>query len=426
MKPTAAAPLAAPAALAEPQAPVSRGFMALLALSNLGLWMALFAPIQVLLAQQMEVLAPAGKEAALGWVTGIGALVSMFANPLFGALSDRTTSRSGRRHPWQLAGALVGALALMMLGRQATLGGVLLWWCVAQLALNAMLAALTAEVPDQVPVPQRAVCSAWFGVTQPLGVVFGTLIVTALVSGIAAGYASVAVVLVLCALPFLLATRDPPLPADRRPPWRWRAFLSGFWISPRRQPDFAWAWLTRCLINLGNALTTLYLLYFLRDEVRYASLFPGQTAEDGLLVLVLVYTAGVLLGASVAGRHSDRTGRRRVYVIVASGVMAVASLLLALWPTWPVAVASAAWMGLGYGIYVAVDQALITQVLPAAADRGKDLGVINIANSAPQVIAPAIAAVLVTQAGGYPALFLSAAAVSALSAWLVRKIRSVP
>ena len=412
-------------ALAEPLALVGKGFMALLALSNLGLWMALFAPIQVLLAQQMEAIAPAGKEAALGWVTGIGALVSMFANPLFGALSDRTTSRFGRRHPWNLAGALIGAIALVMLGRQSTLAGVTLWWCVVQMALNAMLAALTAEVPDQVPVPQRAVCSAWFGVTQPLGVVVGTLIVTALVSGVAAGYAAIAASLLLCALPFLLWTRNTPLAREDRPPWQWRAFLAGFWISPRRHPDFAWAWLTRFLINLGNALATLYLLYFLRDKVRYEALFPGQSAEDGLLIVVLVYTAGVLLAAFAAGVLSDRSGRRKIHVTISSVVMAVASLLLALWPTWPMAVAAGALMGLGYGIYVAVDQALITQVLPAAVDRGKDLGVINIANSAPQVLAPAIAAVLVTQLGGYTGLFLFATLVTLLSGVLVGRIRGV-
>ena len=412
-------------ALDEPHAPVGKGFMALLALSNLGLWMALFASIQVLLAQQMETIAPAGKEAALGWVTAIGALVSMFANPLFGALSDRTTSRFGRRHPWNLAGALVGAIALVMLGRQSTLAGVTLWWCVVQMALNAMLAALTAEVPDQVPVPQRAVCSAWFGVTQPLGVVVGTLIVTAVVSGIASGYAAVAAALLLCALPFLLRTRNVPLAREDRPPWQWRVFLAGFWISPRRHPDFAWAWLTRFLINLGNALATLYLLYFLRDKVRYETLFPGQTAEDGLLIVVLVYTAGVLLAAFAAGVLSDRSGRRKIHVIISSVVMAVASLLLAFWPTWPMAVAAGALMGLGYGIYVAVDQALITQVLPAAVDRGKDLGVINIANSAPQVLAPAVAAVLVTQLGGYTGLFLFATAVTLLSGLLVGKIRGV-
>jgi MFS family permease len=414
-----------PCALAEPQVPVGKRFMALFALSNLGLWMALFAPIQVLLAQQMEAIAPAGKEAALGWVTGVGALVSMLANPLFGALSDRTTSRFGRRHPWNLGGALVGAIALVMLGRQDTLAGVMLWWCVVQMALNAMLAALTAEVPDQVPVPQRGLCSAWFGVAQPLGVVAGTLIVTVAVSGIASGYAAVAASLMLSALPFLLWTRNAALAREDRPTWQWRAFVAGFWVNPRRQPDFAWAWLTRFLINLGNALATLYLLYFLRDKVGYEALFPGDTAEDGLLILVLVYTAGVLLSAFAAGALSDRSGRRKIHVLSSSVVMAAASLLLALWPTWTMAVAGAGLMGLGYGIYVAVDQALITQVLPAAADRGKDLGVINIANSAPQVLAPAIAAVLVTQFGGYTGLFLFASVVTLLSGVLVRNIRGV-
>jgi MFS family permease len=82
-------------------------------------------------------------------------------------------------------------------------------------------------------------------------------------------------------------------------------------------------------------------------------------------------------------------------------------------------------MGVGFGIYLAVDQALVTQVLPAATDRGKDLGVINIANSAPQVLAPAVAAVLVTQAGGYPALYAASAVVTLLGGVLVRKIRTV-
>ena len=101
-------------ALAEPSARVGTRFISLYTLAFLGLWAAFFAPIQVLLAQQMELLAPGNKEAALGWVTGAGALVAMLANPLFGAWSDRTTSRFGRRRPWILAGCLGGALALWL------------------------------------------------------------------------------------------------------------------------------------------------------------------------------------------------------------------------------------------------------------------------------------------------------------------------
>lgn len=409
----------------EPARPVGTSFMVLLALANLGLWMALFAPIQVLLAQQMEAIAPASKEAALGYVTAAGALVAMIANPLFGAASDRTRSRFGRRHPWTFGGALAGAGALVMLGRQDSLAGMALWWCVAQAALNAMLASLTAEVPDQVPVFQRARCSAWAGASQPLGVVLGTLVVTVLVSegrnGIANGYGLVAMLLVAAVLPFVW--RAPASPGASAASWR--EALRGLWISPRQAPDFAWAWLTRFLLNLGNALATLYLLYFLRDAVRYDALFPGERAEDGLLLLIGLYTAGVLVAAFASGIRSDRTGRRKSHVMLSGVVMAAASALLALWPGWPFAMAAAVLMGLGFGIYLAVDQALVTQVLPAATDRGRDLGVINIANSAPQVLAPAVAALLVTQAGGYPALYACSAAVTLLGAVLVRNIRTV-
>ena len=106
--------------------------------------------------------------------------------------------------------------------------------------------------------------------------------------------------------------------------------------------------------------------------------------------------------------------------------MAVAALLLAVWPTWPAAIVAAVLLGAGYGVYLAVDAALITQVLPRATDRAKDLGVINIANSAPQVLGPALSAPIVVYLGGYPTLYAVTAAVTLLGSVLVRKIRSVP
>jgi MFS family permease len=128
----------------------------------------------------------------------------------------------------------------------------------------------------------------------------------------------------------------------------------------------------------------------------------------------------------VGGYLSDRSGRRKVYVIVSTAVMAVAAVMLAFVPSFEVVMVAALVLGLGYGVYLAVDQALITQVLPAAADRGRDLGVINIANSAPQVLAPVIAAPIVTGAGGYTTLYVLTAVITLASAVLVTRIRSVP
>ena len=106
--------------------------------------------------------------------------------------------------------------------------------------------------------------------------------------------------------------------------------------------------------------------------------------------------------------------------------LAVPGVMLPFWPTWPVTIASAVILGLGFGVYLSVDQALVTQVLPSAMGRAKHLGIINIANSGPQVLAPAIAAPLVSQLGGYPTLYLSVAAITILGSAFVWKIRSVP
>jgi MFS family permease len=172
-------------------------------------------------------------------------------------------------------------------------------------------------------------------------------------------------------------------------------------------------------------MATLYLLYFLRDRVHYEQQFPGSKAEDGLALLIVVYTAATVLTVVVGGVISDRTGRRKPSVIVSGYVMAAAAAVLAFWPTWTGALVAAVVLGLGFGVYLSVDQALITQVLPTARDRARDLGIINIANSAPQVLGPALAFPIVAYLGGYTVLYVAVAAVTILGSVLVTRIRAV-
>ena len=387
---------------------------ALLSLACLGLFTAFYGPIQVLLGRQAQLLAPEDKELALGVVVGLGAAFAVVANPLFGALSDRTTWRLGRRLPWTAIGALGGAVSLGVLALAPNIAVMALGWCAAQLSLNAMFAALVAAVPDQVPTRQRGMVGGWLGVGQTLGIVVGSGLAAA-VGGLAAGYLVCAAFLLIATVPYLLLRRDTALDPAHRPPWR----LRGFWISPRLHPDFGWAWLTRFLMNLGNAIAIVYLLYFLQDEVRYAH------PDDGVFVLTAVYAVTLLSTVVVGGIWSDRAGRRKVFVSGAGLVMAFAALLLAFWPTWPGALVAAAVLGLGFGVYQSVDFALMTEVLPSDADRGRDLGVVNIANTLPQVLAPVLAAPVVTHLGGYPVLYVLAAISGAAGAVLVYRIRSV-
>lgn len=389
-------------------------------LAAIGLWSGLFGPIQVLLAQQAQELAPEHKESALALVTGVGAAVSTVLNPVWGAASDRTTWRYGRRLPWVLGGAATGGLAMLGLATADSVWTMTAAWALAQAGLNAMLAALSATVPDQVPVDRRGAVGGLLAIAQTLGVVVGSGIAAA-TGSIAAGYLTLAAVLVLSTLPYAVNSRDRRLPVPARTDRGVGALLRGFWVSPRAHPDFGWAWITRFLMNLGNALLLLYLLYYLTDAVG----LTDAAAEDTVFGLTTVYGVCTVLTAFAGGVWSDRTGRRKVFVLWSGLITSAALALFALVPTVPAVWLAAAVLGIGFGAYTSVDFALITQVLPTDRDRARDLGLSNIASALPQVLAPPLAAGVLAAGLGYPALFVLAAAVSVLGSVLIRAIRGV-
>lgn len=405
-------------ALAEPTEKVGAGWIARFSLAFVGLFAGLFGPIQILLPQQAAALAPDQKEAALALVLGFGAAFSLVANPLFGAVSDRTTSRLGRRAPWIAGGFAGGALAIGVLAAAPSITVMVIGWCAVQTLLNASYAALSASVPDQVPTGQRGMAAGYIGFALVFGVAIGTGLAV-LAGGTTFGYLACALFMLASSVPFLLLRRDGVLDPKDRPPWQWGSFLRGFWINPRRYPDFGWAWLTRFLINLGNSIALLYLFFYLKDSVGVAD------PATGVLVVTGVNLVFMLGSVVLAGIWSDRTGRRRVFVLGGGLVMAVAALLIAAWPTWTGVLVAAAVLGIGFGTYTSVDFALLTQVLPSSVDRAKDLGVLNVASSLPQVLAPVLAAPIVTQLGGYPVLYVVAGVVGIAGAVLVYRIRSV-
>jgi MFS family permease len=408
-----------PAALAEPVEPVRARWITLLFLANVGMWLAIYAPIQVVLPEQVQSLHRADKAALFSVVMAVGAIASLLANPVIGALSDRTTSRRGRRHPWTVAGALLGAAGLAVLAAAPDIPVMVLGWCIAQVGLGGMLATLTSALPDRVPLRQRGALGGLIGISQMLGTVVGALIVTVLVTGISAGYLTCGLLVIAGALVFAWRTPDEPLPPEFKPAEPVPAVLRRLWVSPRRYPDFGWAWLTHFLVNLGNDLGTLYLLYFLSDAVHY------HDPQLGLLTLMALYAVALAIAGVVCGSASDNSGRRKPFVIGASIACGLAGAILAISPTWGMALAAAPLLGAGFGTYWASAPAVLTAVLPAAADRAKDVGVINVAYSLPLVVAPIIAGIVLGLAHSYPSLFALAALASLAGALTIARVRSV-
>jgi MFS family permease len=408
---------------------VRAGWITLLFVVSTALWMAIYAPLQVLLPEQVQSLhdhlaagssqvVPSGIDAVLlSVVMAVGAIAALVANPVIGALSDRTTSRRGRRHPWTAAGAVVGAAGLGIVAASPAIPVMAAGWFVAQLGLGGMLATITAALPDRVPVRQRGTLGALLGVSQMLGTVLGALIVTVVVPRMSAGYVTCAAILIVGAGVFILWTPDEPLPAEHKPALAVRGALARLWVSPREHPDFAWAWLTHFLINLGNALGTLYLLYFLARGARY------HDPQTGLLILMGLYAVGLMILGPVCGALSDRSGRRKPYIIGSAVVMGAAAGLLVVSPTWTAALIAAPMLGAGFGTYWSAAPALLTGVLPAAADRAKDLGLVNIAYNLPLVVGPLIAGVVLGLMNSYPALFAVSGLVTLAAAATVSRVR---
>jgi MFS family permease len=312
-----------------------------------------------------------------------------------------------------LGGAIGACLGLAVLAVAPSVVVLLIGWCLVQGSLNCYQAAITAIIPDRVPASQRATISGLAGLSQVIGTVVGVGLTNAVPTTVAK-YTLLGAVLGLAMLALYLSYRDQPLTGDR-PAWPSLAVFLGS-LAHR---DFALAWLTRGLVTLGYALGTTYLLFFLRDRVGIAD------PAGGVFIANIVAAGALLVTVFIGGIFSDRTGRRKIFVITSTVVIAAGLVVLALVPTWPGTLLAAGLLGGGFGVYLAVDLALITEVLPSAEDSGRDLGIINIALTLPQTFAPALSALFITQLGGYPMLFGTAAVVTLVSAVLVSLIKGV-
>src|SRR4051794_1011825 len=195
----------------------TRGWTARFALAWLGLWAAQLAPVQLLLPLQLEAVDPVHKVRDFGLVNGAAGIAALIALPVFGALCDRTRSRFGRRRVWVAGGVAVYVVGLLLTGLAGSWPTVAAAWGVAPLGMYAAMAGLTATIADQVPLEHRGAVSAAVYGPQALGVVVGLGLVTALGGGTGTGYAALAVVLVLGAIPWLLRARETAPHVGERP-----------------------------------------------------------------------------------------------------------------------------------------------------------------------------------------------------------------
>ncbi len=375
--------------------------------------------LAVLLPQQVAGIAPDDKVASLAMITSISFAATALAQPLFGALSDRTVSRWGRRIPWMIAGAVVGSAALVAMGGVRSIVLLAVLWAVAQFALNSTDIASSVYLVDAFPSERRGRVAGVFGIAAIAGGAIGAVVAGMLGSSIEQGYVLFAAAVLLGVALFVVVFRE-RRPADRAEPFELGAFLRAFWVSPRRHPDFAWILTWRVLFTIAYGVVQSFLFYLLTDHVGVT-----EDAAPGLIGMVTVVGGvGVVVAVVIGGWLSDKLGRRRPFLLAACGLVAVVDVVVFLVPTVPGIFALGAVLGISFGLAAACGTALASEVLPdPARGAARGLGVFNLGTNVGQAAAPLLAAAVISSLGGYPVLFVVSALIMAAAAGTVFAIR---
>jgi MFS family permease len=379
--------------------------------------------MQVLLGKQIAQAVPGAAASAgvLGLTISVAAVTAVIATPIVGRLSDRTRTKFlGRRNIWVLGAGIVSAVGLVVMSQLTEIVIIAIVWAIVVIPLNAVGAALVAVMPERVPVRSRGTMSGLTGAAQLVGAYVGVA-VAGLSQEIFMGYLLIAAIFLLVTVIFAFTTKDSPAPdlsalshAERKE----RTRLPGF----RTAPDYWWTFAGRFLLIFGYFSVISFQLYILRDYIKVGDVNTAATTLVGISGLSTVLS---LVFAALGGWVSDRAGRLRIFVAVSTLMFVPAGLIYLFWPTLTGAWIASGVLGAAFGIYIAVDQALITRVLPNVDNAGRDLGIMNIANSGPQIIAPVVGGALIAATGNYQLLFIVMIVCVILGAISVRFIRGV-
>ncbi|AVV32546.1 MFS transporter [Halomonas sp. SF2003] len=387
-------------------------FIAALGFAQFCLFVALLGPVMVSMVLKAETLS--GDSLAItnivGNVLGVGAIAALIGNVLFGYLSDRTRSRYGRRRPWIVGGVLFMALSLYMISLADSVAVLLIAWFCAQLGANAAFGPFIATLSDQLPRTQYGKASAVIGIAQNVGVLAATWLASKLSGDMFLLFMVPAFIGVAGMLGYALILKDPPSeePATE---FQLKNLLKAFWVNPVKHSDFGYAWLSRFLVIFSTFLFTTYRLPYVIEHFSSES-----NAVDIVFNGVLAYTICLVICGYLAGKISDRLGKRKAFVFASLVIFSIGTYSLIHLDSITQFYIAEALLGAAFGIYTSVDMALVLEVLPNPDQCGKDLGVFNIAGVLPQSLAPLTGAILLNMTSGDPNyhLLLIVAGVSGL------------
>ncbi len=371
----------------------------------------------------LEVLAEyeSAKASGLAMVKAIAVAVTMVMQPLVGIASDRTRSRWGRRAPWLVVGAIASVAGLTVMQSSTSVLQLLLGWVMAQAGVTMVMGPLGATVADRMPAGHRGMMSGVAGVGVLIGFTLGMGIASALFGRFGVGsYLVFAASVLMFSTVFVIVARDVSSTTMQQR----AASLGAHLLScthALRDWDFRWVWVARILVMFGYATSATYTVYMLQSYIE-----PALTAAQAAKTVSLLHLAalpGTLLAMVVTGRWSDRIMRRKPFVICASLLLSASMIVPVLWPTLAALYVKFVIGGVAFGIFLAVDQALLIDVLPNKGAAGRDLGMGQFAANLGSVLGPLLAGAMLGATGSYQMVWIAALLVLLISAFALMPVR---
>ena len=360
----------------------------------------IFAGVTFILGARLEFdgLVPNADEAGrtLFLLTIGGAVIAMLVQPTIGSISDYTISRWGRRKPYILIGSLLDVVFLVGIAVSQDLIAIAAFVALLQFSANFAQGPFQGYVPDLVPSSQVGVASALVGMMQILGNVSGYAIagIAVALDQYAFGLIALGVLELVTMLSVVIRVREGPAPKSRGGR-SWRAIAAEAWGTDiLGERSFLWLVASRLAVLTGGGVLANLAVFYLSRSLG----MNQEEAGTAFIAIVGLVALGTVVAVIPAARASDRIGRKKV-IYVSCAVGAVGLGFVALAPSFPVAIVGAVLFGLSTGIFLAVDWALMTDIIPKASS-GRYMGLSNVATASAGVLAVATGGTLMDLVGG--------------------------
>lgn len=375
-----------------------------------------------LLPALIQKIAPDQKVQIVAEVATIGMIVAAIANVVFGALSDRTRTRHGKRTPWIIIGSIGCAICFWLITITTSIPMLLVIWGIYQAALNAVVGPLLAILSDLVPKKFKGTIASFYGVANSIANPLGTIVASQFLTRIQMGIWTMVVIQLALGVICVLIIHEPDNKDEEMEPLHGSQILEAFIFPVHGElRDFYLSLFGKLLIVAAHYIIVGYQLYIFTDYMRLSS---GKAASSLSLMSTILMVVGMIF-AAISGPIADKMGSIKKMMVIASVGFGIGVLMPFFdakpWTMFAYAVIG----GSCYGIYNAVDQALNVSVLPSKESAAKDLGILNLANTIGQILGPIVASIVITHFGGYHFIFIAAFVMCVVGGVLFQMIRKV-